>query len=320
MPQTFSSISIVIPVYNGAASIGQLLDDVIAELSTQFAEIQVVTVNDNSPDNSHDILQDYRHRYPNQLTYIRLMRNFGEHNAVMCGLNHVTGDCIAIIDDDFQNPPSEILKLASKLEEGYDVVYSYYAQKKHSLFRNVGSAFNDLVANIVLDKPKGLYLSSFKIMTAETAKHVIKYQGPFPYIDGLLLQITTNIGTQLCAHNERAAGESSYTLRKLVRLWLNMFTGYSVVPLRVASLLGVVLSGFALVMTILFVASYLLNWHILPQEIPAGWASQITMTSFLAGAQLLVIGLLGEYLGRLFLMAANRPQYLIRTQSKQDEI
>lgn len=320
MPQSFSSISIVVPVYNGAASIGSLIDNVISELSPQFSSIQIVIVNDNSPDDSDTVLQAYLEKYPAQLTYIRLMRNFGEHNAVMCGLNHISGDCVAIIDDDFQNPPAEILKLVSTLEDGYDVVYSYYEKKQHSVFRNLGSAFNDLVANVVLEKPKGLYLSSFKVINAKTVEHLIKYQGPFPYIDGLILQTTTNIGTQLCEHNERSEGESGYTLRKLVRLWLNMFTGYSVIPLRIASLLGIIMSGIALLMTIIFIIDRIDNGVIFAQELPVGWASQITATTFFAGAQLLVIGLLGEYLGRLFLMASNRPQYLIRTHSNQDEI
>jgi len=230
----------------------------------------------------------------------------------MCGLNYMTGDCLAIIDDDFQNPPEEILKLLEKLKEGYDVVYSYYAKKHHSFIRNLGSTFNDWVASKMLQKPKGLYLSSFKVMTAALVREIIMYQGPFPYIDGIILQSTTRIGTQLSKHAARKKGRSNYTLRKLILLWLNVFTGYSIMPLRVVSVAGLFMSGFSVVLGIYFIISYKVGGILFDQPVPVGWASLIIAVIFYAGFQLAVLGLIGEYLGRLFLTVNRRRQYIVR--------
>ena len=253
-------------------------------------------------------------RHPGKVRYVQLASNFGEHSAVMCGLHHVTGDCVAIIDDDFQNPPEEIIKLVEKLKEGHDVVYSYYEKKRHSLFRNLGSWFNDRVATWLLHKPPGLYLSSFKVMNRFLIKAVIRYEGPFPYLDGILLKITSNIGTQLCAHNEREEGQSNYTLGKLLQLWLNMFTGFSITPLRIASVIGFGMSLIGLLLAAFFILSRLKGGILFEQQVPAGWASLIVSVTLFSGVQLCVLGLIGEYLGRLLLTVNRAPQYIERDQ------
>ena len=233
-----SKLSVLIPVYNSEQSIGRLVDEVIRALAPHYDELEILLVNDGSADDSHSVVCGVVERHPGIVKYIRLARNFGEHNAVMCGLHYVTGDCVAIIDDDFQNPPDQIIKLVDRLSEGYDVVYSVYPQKHHSWFRNFGSKFNDRVATYLLRKPKGLYLSSFKVLDNYLVKSITRYSGPYPYIDGLILNSTQSIGQQTCVHAPRDVGKSNYTLRSLARLWLNMFTGFSIVPLRLASLLG----------------------------------------------------------------------------------
>ena len=308
-----SKLSILIPVYNGEATIGPLVDTVIITLQSHFNSLEMVLVNDGSVDNSHSSILQAIERHPGIVKYIQLARNFGEHNAVMCGLNYVTGDCVAIIDDDFQNPPSEILLLVEKLREGgYDVVYSHYANKRHSWFRNMGSAFNDWVATRLLGKPKGLYLSSFKVMNASSVRSVIQYQGPYPYIDGLILRSTRKIGRQLCRHEERKAGRSNYTIGKLVHLWLNMFTGFSITPLRVASFVGLFISLSTIGLLAFFVVSRMAGGIFMKQDIPVGWASVIVTVTFFAGLQLCVLGLIGEYLGRLFLTVNRLPQFVVR--------
>ena len=308
---TIKKLSVLIPLYNSENTIVDLVDNVITTLHANFNVLEIIIVNDGSLDNSHFYALQVVKKHPGIVKYIRLARNFGEHNAIMCGLNHVTGDCVAIIDDDFQNPPSEILKLVSKLHEDYDVVYSYYAQKHHSWFRNLGSFFNDWVATKLLKKPKGLYLSSFKVISYPMVRTIIQYKGPYPYIDGIILRSTRSIGRQLCMHEDRKIGRSNYTLSKLMHLWINMATGFSITPLRIASVIGILMSIFAVLLTVFFIVSRLAGGLFIKQHIPVGWASLIITITFFSGLQLCVLGLIGEYLGRLFLMMNRLPQYVV---------
>ncbi|MBY0425283.1 MAG: glycosyltransferase family 2 protein [Cytophagales bacterium] len=300
-------LSIVIPVYNGASSISNLVDTVLVELGGKY-EVEIVLVNDGSKDNSERVCEELVKQYPKEVVFIGLRRNSGEHNAVICGLNYSTGDYVAIIDDDFQNPPSEILKLLDKCNQGdYDVVYSYYQVKRHSIFRNLGSSFNGCVATWLLKKPKGLYLSSFKLIKKELVEEIIDYKGPFPYIDGLILRLTSNIGTQLVQHNAREEGKSNYTLKKLISLYLNMFLNFSILPIRVFTILGMLIfcMGFVLSLVILYEKIFIGN-------LPAGWAFLSVMLLMLTGTQFLFFGLIGEYLGKLFLSHNGAPQYVIK--------
>lgn len=298
--------TIVIPVYNGAKTIGLLIDELISRMEQKGLEI--VLVNDGSSDNSHDVCLAIFKKYNSIVKYINLARNFGEHNAVMAGLNHSTGDYMVIIDDDFQNPPEEIAKLIDvAIAGGHDVVYSYYAEKQHSLFRNLGSRFNNLVASCLLHKPKDLYLSSFKCMNRFVVNEVIKYKGPFPYVDGLIWRSTRNVGKVLVRHEKRLEGRSNYTLRKLVRLWTNMFVNFSVYPLRMSTFLGIIFSFIGIIFSVLAIIDKLIH-----PEIPMGITSIMVAILAFAGVQLLMLGLIGEYLGKLFLANNQTPQYVER--------
>ncbi len=299
-PATINRISVLVPVYNSQQTIGPLVDLVVKTLSPHTPELEIVLVNDGSPDDSHNVILQAIARHPGVITYVRLARNFGEHNAVMCGLRHVTGNCAVIIDDDFQNPPDQILLLIEKLREGYDVVFSYYETKRHSWFRNLGSSFNDRVATWMLGKPRGLYLSSFKALNRFLIDEVTLYDGPYPYLDGLVLRSTSSIGQVLCDHREREVGESNYTLLRLVKLWLNMFTGFSILPLRAASFLGFVMSAVGFAMALFFIISWSVGGIFKSDTIPPGWASLIVSITIFAGLQLSVLGVVGEYLGRVF--------------------
>jgi glycosyltransferase involved in cell wall biosynthesis len=306
-------ISVVIPVYNGAKTISRLVDELVSHLKAYALEI--VLVNDASPDNSHEVCLGIFKKYGKAVKYICLSRNFGEHNAVMAGLNHVTGDYAVIIDDDFQNPPEEIQKLIEKaVSEGRDVIYSYYEKKRHSPFRNIGSNFNNLVASYLLNKPRDLYLSSFKCMNRFTVNEVIKYRAPFPYIDGLIWRSTKNVGKVLVRHDERPEGKSGYTLRKLIRLWTNMFVNFSVYPLRMSTFLGLIVSVIGAVLTIFFVVDKLLH-----PGIPMGVTSILIVITFFSGVQLVMLGLIGEYLGKMFLAENQTPQYVIRQVYKDEK-
>jgi undecaprenyl-phosphate 4-deoxy-4-formamido-L-arabinose transferase len=300
-------ISIVIPVYNGALSIGRLADELVDRLSAQF-NIEIVLVNDCSPDNSEEACIAIANKYPGYVSFYSLAKNVGEHNAVMAGLNQATGDYSVIMDDDFQNPVSEVIKLVDFMATNdYDVVYTFYDEKKHSLLRNLGSRFNDKVANLMLKKPKDLYLSSFKIINRFLINEVIKYDLPYPYIDGLILQCTSKIGKIKVTHSERQKGKSNYTVRKLVRLWLNMFTNFSILPLRMATILGFIFSIIGFLIGVNAVIEKIYN-----PNVPQGYTYLIIVISIYAGVQLIAIGMVGEYLGRMFMSHNGKSQFLIR--------
>jgi glycosyltransferase involved in cell wall biosynthesis len=306
-------ISVIIPVYNGEQSIGRLADELISQLSPIF-KIEIVLVNDCSPDNSEEICIALTGKYPGIVSLYSLAINSGEHNAVMAGLNMTTGDFAVIMDDDFQNPVSEVIKLVSyMIIHDFDVVYTYYAVKKHSYFRNFGSRFNDMVANLMLKKPHNLYLSSFKIINRFLINEIIKYDLPYPYIDGLILQTTSNISKIEVAHQPRQTGKSNYTLKKLISLWLNTFTSFSILPLRLATILGFIFS----------IIGFLIGIHALIEKInnpdvPVGYTSLVVIISVFAGIQLIAVGIVGEYLGRSFMSQNKRPQYIIRKSYKKE--
>lgn len=298
-------LSIVIPVYRGAGTIEPLVQSLIEHLSRAYP-LEIVLINDGSPDNSAEVCRRLAERLP-PVKFVNLSRNFGEHNAVMAGLNYAAGDYVVIMDDDFQNPPAEVIKLVRKIEEGYDVVYSRYSIKHHKRWRNLGSRINNRAASILLDKPRELYLSSFKVINRFVVRELVKYDGPYPYIDGLILRVTRNYARVEVEHCPRRQGRSGYTLRKLVSLWLNMFTNFSVLPLRLASLAGFGCAVAGVLAGIVFAVEKLRN-----PELPAGWASMIVSMLLVGGIQLFALGMIGEYLGRLFLKENGRPQFVVR--------
>uniref|UniRef100_I2Q449 Glycosyl transferase n=1 Tax=Desulfovibrio sp. U5L TaxID=596152 RepID=I2Q449_9BACT len=300
------SLTIVIPVYNAEASIGRLVDTLLA--APPVADTDIVLVNDGSRDGSDRACRDCCDRFPGRVTYLRLARNFGEHNAVMAGLGRAGGDYVVIMDDDFQNPPSEAARLLdTAVAGGYDVVYAAFREKRHGWLRNRGSRFNDKVATWLLGKPPQLYLSSFKCLSRFLVDRITEYAGPSPYVDGLILRVTDNIGQVEVEHCDRESGQSGYTLWKLVRLWLTMFVNFSVAPLRCSAVLGLAIGGFGLLMGI---------WSLLEKlfdvAVPTGWTTLYVTVVIFSGIQLVMLGLLGEYVGRGLLEANKAPQFVVR--------
>jgi len=311
---TAPALSIVIPVYNGAPTIGALVAALQALAVPGGHEI--VLVNDGSPDDSLEICRGLVARTSVPITLVDLARNFGEHNAVMAGLREARGAHIITMDDDLQNPPSEVLRLLEHAQRGgADVVYAKPYEKHHAGWRNLGSRFTNRVADFVLDKPKGLYLSSFRCISAFAARQAIAYEGPFPYVDGLLLQVTQRVDSLAVEHLPRPQGHSNYTLRRLVRLWLNMFINFSVMPLRLSTFTGLGLSVLGIAGAAWAAVSALFL-----EKTPPGWASLTVAVMLLSGVQLLILGLVGEYLGRLYLTVNRRPQTVVRNVLRSETI
>lgn len=299
------ALSVVVPVYRGADTIGTLVD-ALAGLDIPGG-IEVILVNDGSPDNSGEVCRELATRRDIAVTFVNLARNFGEHNAVMAGFHYVRGAYVITMDDDLQNPPSEVKRLYEHTRDnGYDVVYTRYKDKRHAAWRNIGSRFANWIADVLLDKPRGLYLSSFRCVSAFVVENVIRYEGPFPYIDGLIMQVTQKVGSLEVEHLPRAQGRSNYTIRRLVRLWMNLFFNFSIMPLRLSVLLGFIMSGLGVLGAVITIIEAILR------RPPEGWASLMVAVLLLSGIQLILIGVVGEYLGRVFLTANRKPQYLVR--------
>lgn len=293
-------LSVVIPVYKGARTITELVEKLQDELNKY--DFEIILVNDGSPDNSEQVCLTLKEKYKN-LQFISLRKNFGEFNAVICGLNYVSGKYTVIIDDDFQNPPSEIIKLLNTAQAGnYDVVYSYYAEKKHHFFRNLGSWVVNRITTWLIHKPSDLYLSSFKLINKEVISEIVKYKGPYPYIDALIFRTTINVGKIQVVHNDRMEGESNYTIKKLIRLFIIIVFGYSTLPIRFIQATGIFLIFLSLILTFLYLIKVTTDW-------------QIPMFIFFGGIQLSAIGIIGEYIGKLFLTQNETPQFVEKYNS-----
>ena len=300
-------LSLVIPVYNGSGTIGPLVEHIAKVFgSTSF---EIVLVNDGSTDDSEQVCASLAEKFPRNVVFVHLSRNFGEHNAVLAGFKQARGRYIAVMDDDGQNPPEEVIRMLDELKrKNYDVVYGHYIEKKHSWFRNLGSRFNDRIATFMLHKPKDLYLSSFKVMNRFIVNEIIKYHGPYPYTDGLIYRVTRNLGQIPVEHRASASGSSRYTFRRLVRLWLNMFLNFSIKPLRLSIYVGLLTSCLSVVALIAIVIDRL--W--ITPNLTLGIPTVLGTIVLLSGIQLMIVGLVGEYLGRLYLDHTGTPQYVVR--------
>lgn len=295
-------LSVIIPVYNSEQTINRLVEHVLETLDRTTLEI--VLVNDGSRDRSEQVCTELAKRF-SEVKFISLRRNSGEFNAVMCGLNHASGDYCVMIDDDFQNPPTEILKLVETAQQGdYDVVYSFYATKKHSWFRNFGSWLVNRVTTWLLEKPNDLYLSSFKLINQAVVQEIIKYKGPYPYLDGLIFRVTRNVGRVQVSHNAREEGQSGYTLRKLTSLFMTILFGYSLKPLRLLTATGLAFSGFSLLAVLIDLVLYAIHSEFFILN------SVLILLTFFSGLILTCLGIVGEYIGRIFMAQSGLPQYV----------
>jgi glycosyltransferase involved in cell wall biosynthesis len=311
---TGPELSLVIPVYNGSRTIGALVEHTTKILG--LTSFEIVLVNDGSEDDSETVCAQLAEKFPQNVTFVHLSRNFGEHSAVLAGFTEARGRYIAVLDDDGQNPPEEVVRMLDELKrKNYDVVYGHYIEKKHSWFRNLGSRFNDRIATLMLHKPKDLYLSSFKVMNRFLINEIIKYHGPYPYTDGLIYRVTRNIGQIPVEHRASVSGPSRYTFRKLVRLWLNMFLNFSIKPLRISVYVGL----FASCLSIVALVAILIDKLWITPNLTVGIPTILGSVVFFSGIQLMILGLVGEYLGRLYLDQTGTPQFIVRYTTRKGE-
>lgn len=301
------ALSFVIPLYHSADTIGAVVRQI--EALTIEGGHEIVLVHDGSGEPTSQVCRQLVQEARVPITLVEHARNYGEHNAVLTGWRHARGAHIVNLDDDGQHPPEEAVRLWQHARAtGLDVVFGHYAEKQHSAWRNFGSWFTNRMTDWALDKPAGFYLSSFRCVSAFVAREVIAYAGPYPYIDGLLLQVTQRIGSISVRHEPRQAGESTYTFRRLVRLWLSAWINFSVLPLRAATVIGLLLSlvGFGAFLWLVWL------WYnnLGPETRGFGWLMAALL--IFSGAQLVMLGLIGEYIGRMFLSINQRPQAVVR--------
>jgi polyisoprenyl-phosphate glycosyltransferase len=297
-------VSIVVPVYNSAACLPELARRVQQDVGAHFERYELILVNDNSPDNSWPIIAELAGQY-DFICGVNLRRNVGQDNAIMAGLHQARGEVTVIMDDDLQHDPADILALYRELRRGSDVVYAHFLKKEQARWKNLGSWFAGRVAELVLDKPRHIYMSPFKAIRREVVQEIIKYDGPYSYVDGLIFTVTSNITQIAATHHPRFAGASNYNLWRSLRVWLKLATSFSIIPLRLATITGGIMALFSFLMGSFF----LLQTFLLNQ--PPGWPSLIVSVFFLGGIQLMGIGAVGEYIGRIFITQNKRPQFVV---------
>ena len=308
MEKTRQMLSFVIPCYRSEKTIAQVIERIISTVQDDGRyDYEIVCVNDSSPDGTLAVLRELADAN-DRITVIDLMQNFGQHSALMCGFHYVSGDVIVCLDDDGQTPPEEMFRLIDKLDEGYDMVSARYVSKKESPFRLLGAWSAEKVAEWLLNKPKNVDMNSYFAVRRIVIDEIITYPNPYPNVQGLILRITKKITDAEVNHHERLSGKSGYTLGKLVRLWMNSFTSFSEKPLRLSAVLGFITAFVGFVMGIVVIVRKILNPDIL-----LGYSSIMSVLLIMFGITMLMLGLLGEYIGRMFICINQAPQYVVRS-------
>ena len=300
-------ISFVIPCYRSEKTLTGVIDEIKTTMVEIGHEYEIILVNDCSPDNTFELIKKLASENDNILG-IDLAKNFGQHCALMAGMRHTNGDVVVCLDDDGQTPANEVGKLLGKLDEGYDVCYASYGKKQHSGFRNFGSKINELMTRIMLGKPKQLQVSSYFAVKRFVVDDMLKYEHSYAYVIGLVLRATKNVANVEVNHRARTEGTSGYTLAKLFSLWFNGFTAFSIKPLRIATGIGCFFacSGF------LYGIFTIVKKFILGAAVEAGFSALMSVLVFIGGMIMLMLGLIGEYVGRIYICMNNSPQYVIR--------
>ncbi len=314
MENAKKTVSFVIPCYRSEHT----LENVVAEIHKTLKDMEqydyeIILVNDCSPDGTWAVIRRICQE-DNRIRGINFAKNFGQHAALMAGLRQSSGDYVVCLDDDGQTPADEVGKLLGKLEEGYDAVYASYAHKQHSLFRNLGSKVNELMTRIMLEKPRQLYISSYFAVRRFVVEDMVRYENSYPYVIGLVLRATKNITNVEVSHRERQEGSSGYNLKKLLGLWFNGFTAFSVKPLRIATCIGCLSAAVGFLYGLYTIIKRMVN-----PQVPMGFSSTMAAIVFFGGMIMIMLGLIGEYIGRIYISLNNSPQYVIRERINAQE-
>ena len=300
-------VSVVVPVYNSSAILPKLVNELGPVLSTCADRYELILVNDSSPDQSWAVVSEMARQYP-WVRGINLMRNVGQHNALLCGIRAAKFDVLITLDDDLQNPPSEIPRLLEKLDEGFDVVYGIPEHQQHGLWRNLASRVTKSVLQNAMGAEIAKNISAFRVFRTKVRESFQHYRGPFVSIDVLLTWGTTRFGALQVRHAPRLEGTSGYRLRTLIAHTLNMMTGFSVLPLQIASVIGFMFTIFGLLTLALVIVRYFLEGNPVP-----GFPFLASIIAMFSGAQLFALGIIGEYLARMHFRAMEKPPYTVRS-------
>lgn len=299
-------ISFVIPCYGSEHTVGAVVDEITATVEAHGGyDYEILLINDSSPDGVMQVIEQLAQSNPHVMG-LDLARNFGQHSAIMAGFTYLTGDIIVCLDDDGQTPANEMFRLIDKLGD-FDLVFAEYKSKHHSGFRNFGSKVNDWMARWLLSKPKDLKIMSYFACKRYVVDEVLRYENPYPYMSGLLLRATRKVTNVEVNHRDRAEGQSGYSLRKLLLLWINGFTSFSVKPLRFATFIGCLTAVAGFVYGLIVIIKKIVN-----PATPMGWSSTMAVLLFIGGMIMLMLGMVGEYVGRIYLSINRAPQFVIR--------
>lgn len=300
-------VSFVIPCYRSEKTLEHVVTEIHDKMKTLAEyDYEIILVNDCSPDGTLAVIRRLCEA-DERIKGISFSQNFGQHAALMAGFRQSVGDYVICLDDDGQTPADEADKLILKLEEGYDAVYARYEHKQHSAFRNLGSKVNELMTRVMLEKPKDLYVSSYFAVRRFVVEDMIRYENSYPYVIGLVLRTTKNITNVIVQHREREEGSSGYTLKKLLNLWFNGFTAFSVKPLRIATAVGIFSACAGFLYGIYTIVKRLVN-----PAVPMGFSALMAALVFFGGMIMIMLGLIGEYIGRIYISMNNSPQYVVR--------
>ena len=303
-------VSCVIPCYCSSATVGFVVDE-IKSTAAQRADysVEIILVNDGSPDDgaTAQTIAALAQHSP-EIVAVDLARNFGQHAAIMAGFAHVHGSIVVCLDDDGQTPADEMFKLIDNVAAGFDIVYaSYNGHKQHNVFRNIGSTFNYWCNHVLMGIPRDLEQTSYFACKRYVVDNALRYENPYPYIEGLLFQSVQTYCNVPVVHRARQTGKSGYSLRKLVSLWANGFTAFSVVPLRIATIAGLLFAVIGFALTVILIVQKLLD-----PSTSEGWTSLMAGLLGVGGLIMLLLGILGEYVGRIYLSLNKIPQYVVR--------
>ena len=308
-----NKISFVIPCYNSSKTIESVVNEIVTTVNKRDDEYEIILVNDCSTDDVWNVIKKLR-KYNSRIKGICLAKNFGQHSALMAGYNKASGDIVVSLDDDGQTPADEVYSLIDKLNEGYDVVYASYDHKQHSSVRNLGTKLNNMMCEKLLGKPKGLTITSYFVAKRFVIDEIKKYSNSYAYVPGLVLRTTNSIASVPVNHRAREEGKSGYSFTKLIALWMNGFTAFSVKPLRISTFIGMMTAVIGFIYCIFILVNKIIN-----PKVPIGWTSTIGVMLLIGGMILFVLGMIGEYLGRAYISLNNSPQYVIKEETDADE-